>query len=277
MHKVVGVRFRRAGKIYHFNPNGHVLVPGEDVIVETDRGLEYGSIVKGVMKVKEEDIVLPLKKVLRKVTKEDRQRLERNCDQEKKAFNLCLEKIKERSMEMKLVGVEYTFDRSKILFYFTADGRVDFRGLVKDLASIFRTRIELRQIGVRDEAKLIGGMGICGRSFCCTTFLDEFVPVSIRMAKDQNLSLNPSKISGVCGRLMCCLHYEVGAYKCGKWKTCNANCDNDSGGNNNSGNSDSGNNNSSDNNCAADKMVIPERNREAARRGAAKRTPRAKA
>jgi len=208
---VVGIRFKRAGKIYYFDPNGLDLSVGDFTIVETARGLEFGEVVVAPKEVSEEEIVQPLKKVLRVAEEEDCQKILENRQMENEAFDICLEKIAEHGLEMKLVDVEYTFDRSKVIFYFTADGRVDFRELVKDLAAIFRTRIELRQIGVRDEAKMIGGIGPCGRVLCCHTFLGEFEPVSIRMAKDQNLSLNPSKISGVCGRLMCCLRFESDA------------------------------------------------------------------
>lgn len=214
--EVVGVRFREAGKIYYFDPNGQDFKVGEKAVVETTRGLEFGFVVKSNQNVPVSELVMPLKKVLRKATAEDCRQLEDNQLKAREAYDICMKKIKEHQMEMKLVDVEYTLDRSKIIFYFTADGRVDFRELVKDLASVFRTRIELRQIGVRDEAKMIGGLGPCGRPLCCSTFLGEFEPVSIRMAKDQNLSLNPTKISGACGRLMCCLRYEMEAYECAK-------------------------------------------------------------
>ncbi|MDI3534040.1 MAG: hypothetical protein PWQ82_405 [Thermosediminibacterales bacterium] len=220
MFTVVGVRFKKAGKIYYFDPgnpedyqNNKYPSPHEYVIVETARGLEYGEVVVGPKEVKEGDLVLPLKKVIRKATEQDRQQVLENKKKAKEAFNICLDKIEKHGLDMKLVDVEYTFDRSKIIFYFTADGRVDFRELVKDLASVFRTRIELRQIGVRDEAKMLGGLGPCGRQLCCATFLGEFDPVSIRMAKQQNLTLNPGKISGLCGRLMCCLKYECDVYE----------------------------------------------------------------
>lgn len=213
MHKVVGVRFKEAGKIYYFDPHDLELETGEYAIVETSRGVEYGKIVVGPREVPDEDIVSPLKKVIRKATKEDAEKVADNQKKESKAFDICLEKIKEHGLPMKLIGVEYTFDNSKVIFYFTAEGRVDFRELVKDLAAIFRTRIELRQIGVRDEAKMIGGLGPCGRFLCCKSFLGEFEPVSIKMAKEQNLSLNPTKISGICGRLMCCLKYEQEYYE----------------------------------------------------------------
>jgi len=213
MHKVVGVRFKKAGKIYYFDPHDLELETGEYAIVETSRGVEYGKIVVGPKEVPEEDIVSPLKKVIRKATEEDAEKVADNRKKESKAFDICLEKINEHGLPMKLIDVEYTFDNSKVIFYFTAEGRVDFRELVKDLAAIFRTRIELRQIGVRDEAKMIGGIGPCGRSLCCRSFLGEFEPVSIKMAKEQNLSLNPTKISGLCGRLMCCLKYEQDYYE----------------------------------------------------------------
>lgn len=213
MYQVVGVRFKKAGKIYYFDPDGHPVQPDQFVIVETSRGVEYGKVVLPLKEVDENDVVLPLKKVLRIASKEDEQQVEANKKLAEKAYHICLEKIEEHGLEMKLIDVEYTFDRNKVIFYFTADGRVDFRELVKDLASIFRTRIELRQIGVRDEAKMLGGIGPCGRVLCCSSFLGDFEPVSIKMAKDQNLSLNPSKISGLCGRLMCCLKYENDYYE----------------------------------------------------------------
>lgn len=213
MYRVIGVRFKKAGKIYYFDPGELELKPEQLVIVETSRGIEYGKVVTPIKEVEEEDVVLPLKKVIRPVTEEDRRQIERNKAAAAEAFTICLEKIKEHGLEMKLVDVEYTFDRNKVIFYFTADGRVDFRELVKDLAAIFRTRIELRQIGVRDEAKLLGGIGPCGRILCCSSFLGDFEPVSIKMAKDQNLSLNPTKISGLCGRLMCCLKFENEHYE----------------------------------------------------------------
>ncbi|MCG8502386.1 MAG: stage 0 sporulation family protein [Firmicutes bacterium] len=213
MVEVVGVRFKRAGKIYYFDPNTLDIKKDTPVIVETARGVEFGQTVVAKKKVSEEEIVAPLKKVIRIATPEDAKQVEQNKRKEKEAFRICLEKIKKHDLEMKLIDVEYTFDGNKILFYFTADGRVDFRELVKDLASVFRTRIELRQIGVRDEAKMLGGLGICGKNLCCATFLDEFEPVSIKMAKEQNLSLNPIKISGTCGRLMCCLKYEQETYE----------------------------------------------------------------
>lgn len=216
MQTVIGIRFKKAGKIYYFDPDGIELTSGGFVIVETSRGQEFGEIVVGPKQVPLTDVVQPLKKVVRAASEEDCQKILENRQKEEEAFDAALQKIQEHALEMKLVDVEYTFDRSKVIFYFTADGRVDFRELVKDLATVFRTRIELRQIGVRDEAKMIGGLGPCGRVLCCHTFLGEFEPVSIRMAKDQNLSLNPTKISGVCGRLMCCLRYESDAYEMAK-------------------------------------------------------------
>ncbi|MEL4028155.1 stage 0 sporulation family protein [Caldifermentibacillus hisashii] len=213
MYNVVGVRFKKAGKIYFFDPDGIVIERGQFVIVETARGIEFGNVVIANKLVDEDDVVLPLKKVLRVADEKDYLQVEENRSAAKEAFNICMQKISEHSLEMKLVDVEYTFDRNKIIFYFTAEGRVDFRELVKDLAAIFKTRIELRQIGVRDEAKMLGGIGPCGRMLCCSTFLGDFDPVSIKMAKDQNLSLNPTKISGLCGRLMCCLKYENDDYE----------------------------------------------------------------
>ncbi|MFJ7186992.1 MULTISPECIES: PSP1 domain-containing protein [Lysinibacillus] len=213
MYNVVGVRFKKAGKIYYFDPASYLLEDSQYVIVETARGVEYGKVVVPQKVVEENDVVLPLKQVLRPADERDRIQVEENAAESKRAFELASTKIIEHNLEMKLVDVEYTFDRNKIIFYFTAEGRVDFRDLVKDLASVFRTRIELRQIGVRDEAKLLGGIGPCGRMLCCSTFLGDFEPVSIKMAKDQNLSLNPSKISGLCGRLMCCLKYENDEYE----------------------------------------------------------------
>ncbi|OPY58657.1 MAG: hypothetical protein A4E55_00709 [Pelotomaculum sp. PtaU1.Bin035] len=210
---VVGVRFKRAGKVYFFDPDGQELNQGDGVIVETARGIEYGQVVAGPLEVEEDEMVTPLKKVIRKASVADIQQLSANREKENKAFQVGLEKIAAHKLPMKLVGVEQTFDGNKIIFYFTADGRIDFRELVKDLASIFRTRIELRQIGVRDEAKMVGGLGCCGRELCCSAWLSDFVSVSIRMAKDQNLSLNPAKISGICGRLMCCLKYENECYE----------------------------------------------------------------
>ncbi|MBE5937354.1 MAG: stage 0 sporulation protein [Lachnospiraceae bacterium] len=213
MVKVIGVRFRRAGKVYYFDPTDQEIKRGQHVIVETARGVEYGEVVLGNREVEEEKVVQPLKPVIRIATKEDDEKEMANRDKEKEAYAICLEKIKKFELEMKLVDVEYTFDNNKILFYFTADGRVDFRELVKSLAAVFRTRIELRQIGVRDETKILGGIGVCGRVLCCNSFLSEFAPVSIKMAKEQNLSLNPTKISGICGRLMCCLKNEEEAYE----------------------------------------------------------------
>lgn len=213
MPEVVGVRFRRAGRIYYFDPGTLELKPGQEVIVETSRGLEFGEIVQENKDIEEKELVSPLRLVRRVAADSDYQQLAENRQRETDAVQICLEKIAKHELEMKLVDVEYTFDRNKIIFYFTADGRVDFRELVRDLAAVFRTRIELRQIGVRDEAKMLGGLGPCGRSLCCTTFLEDFGPISIRMAKEQNLSLNPTKISGICGRLMCCLRYEVEHYE----------------------------------------------------------------
>ena len=212
MAEIIGVRFKDVGKIYSFDPVGIALKAGDFVIVETARGVECGMVATGNHEVDDSELVNPLKPVLRKATEQDLEIVDKNCEKEKEAYKICLQKINKHKLEMKLVDVEYTFDGNKILFYFTADGRVDFRELVKDLASVFRTRIELRQIGVRDEAKMIGGLGICGRPFCCSTFLGEFQPVSIKMAKEQGLSLNPVKISGTCGRLMCCLKHEQNAY-----------------------------------------------------------------
>jgi cell fate regulator YaaT (PSP1 superfamily) len=209
---VVGVRFKKAGKIYYFDPGDLPIEIGDKVIVETIRGIEFGEVVVGIKEVAEEEIVAPLKKVIRIATPEDVEHYYENKKKEAEAFEICLQKIQQHGLEMNLIDVEYTFDNTKVIFYFTAEGRVDFRELVKDLAAVFRMRIELRQIGVRDEAKIIGGLGPCGRPLCCTTFLGEFEPVSIKMAKDQNLSLNPTKISGICGRLMCCLKYEQEMY-----------------------------------------------------------------
>lgn len=211
---MVGVRFRRAGKIYYFDPGNLELSLLQDVIVETSRGLEFGEIVQDIKEVADEEIVPPLRLVRRVATDGDYRQVEENREKEKEAAKICQEKIEKHKLEMKLVDVEYTFDHNKIIFYFTAEGRVDFRELVRDLAAVFRTRIELRQIGVRDEAKIVGGLGPCGRSLCCATFLGDFGSVSIRMAKEQNLSLNPTKISGICGRLMCCLRYEADHYEC---------------------------------------------------------------
>lgn len=213
MVTVVGVRFKKAGKIYYFSPEDKVIASGDNVIVETARGIEFGNCVIGPKGVSEDKIVLPLKNVIRKANKEDEKKYLENKSKEKDAFNICSEKIQKHNLIMKLIDVEYTFDNNKIIFYFTAEGRVDFRELVKDLASVFRTRIELRQIGVRDEAKMIGGLGPCGRPMCCSVHLGDFAPVSIKMAKEQNLSLNPTKISGICGRLMCCLNYEQNTYE----------------------------------------------------------------
>ena len=213
MTKVVGIRFRNVGKIYYFNPKGYKMKVGDHVIVETARGVEYGRVVLEPKEIPEEDVVHPLKEVIRVATKEDDEREEQNRKKEKDAFKICQKKIREHGLEMKLIDAEYTFDNNKVLFYFTADGRIDFRQLVKDLAAIFKTRIELRQIGVRDETKILGGIGICGRCLCCHTYLSEFAPVSIKMAKEQNLSLNQTKISGVCGRLMCCLKNEQETYE----------------------------------------------------------------
>ncbi len=211
--KVVGVRFRKAGKVYYFDPLEFDIKQGSNVIVETARGVEFGYVVMGIRDLPEEKITQPLKPVLRPATEEDIKAQEANAAKEKEAFQICLEKIRKHNLEMKLIDSEYTFDNNKLLFYFTADGRVDFRELVKDLAAVFKTRIELRQIGVRDETKILGGIGVCGRALCCHTYLSEFIPVSIKMAKEQNLSLNPTKISGVCGRLMCCLKNEEEAYE----------------------------------------------------------------
>ena len=213
MIKVIGVRFRTAGKIYYFDPKDFNVSVGDHVIVETARGVEFGTVMMGGKELEPDKVVQPLKPVLRVATLEDEKTEALNRVREKEAFKICQEKIIKHQMEMKLVDAEYTFDNNKLLFYFTADGRIDFRELVKDLASVFRTRIELRQIGVRDETKILGGIGICGRPLCCHTFLAEFAPVSIKMAKEQNLSLNPAKISGVCGRLMCCLKNEEETYE----------------------------------------------------------------
>ena len=213
MISVIGVQFRRAGKVYYFAPGGLDIKKGDNVIVETARGVEYGKVVLGVKEVDEDKIIQPLKSVLRIATEEDAHTDAKNREKEKEAFDICLEKIKQFGLDMKLIDVEYTFDNNKVLFYFTADGRIDFRELVKSLAAVFRTRIELRQIGVRDETKILGGIGICGRELCCHSFLSEFAPVSIKLAKEQNLSLNPTKISGICGRLMCCLKNEEEAYE----------------------------------------------------------------
>lgn len=216
MYDVVGVRFKKAGKIYYFDPGELTIPDGEFVIVETVRGVEFGRVVINKKQVSEQDVVLPLKKVIRIAEQKDRLIVDENKQAAREAYDVCVQKIQSHDLDMKLVDVEYTFDRNKVIFYFTADGRIDFRELVKDLAAIFRTRIELRQIGVRDEAKLLGGIGPCGRMLCCSTFLGDFEPVSIKMAKDQNLSLNPTKISGLCGRLMCCLKYENDEYETAK-------------------------------------------------------------
>lgn len=213
MIKVVGIRFRNAGKIYYFDPKDFEMEVGSHAIVETARGIEYGTVLIAPREVADDQVVQPLKPVIRVATEEDTKTVERNKEREKSAYKTCLEKIAKHGLEMKLVQAEYTFDNNKLLFYFTADGRIDFRELVKDLASVFRTRIELRQIGVRDETKMLGGIGICGRELCCCSYLSDFVPVSIKMAKEQNLSLNPTKISGVCGRLMCCLKNEEETYE----------------------------------------------------------------
>ena len=212
MINIVGVRFKNAGKIYYFDPVDFELEEGMDVVVETARGLEYGTIVVGKKEIDEESLVSPLKPIIRIATEEDTNIYKENKEKAKETFELCLQKIKEHNLTMYLIDCEYTFDRNKLIFYFTAEGRIDFRELVKDLAAIFKTRIELRQIGVRDEAKSIGGLGPCGRSLCCSSWLGDFQPVSIKMAKDQSLSLNPTKISGICGRLFCCLKYEHDVY-----------------------------------------------------------------
>lgn len=213
MTKVIGVRFRTAGKIYFFDPLNFEIKRGDHVIVETARGIEFGTVMTGVTEVEDDKIVQPLKPVLRLATERDVEQEANNKLKEKEAFKICLEKIHARELDMKLIDAEYTFDNNKVLFYFTADGRIDFRELVKDLAAVFKTRIELRQIGVRDETKIVGGIGICGRPLCCHSYLADFIPVSIKMAKEQNLSLNPTKISGVCGRLMCCLKNEEETYE----------------------------------------------------------------
>lgn len=213
MIRVIGVRFRTAGKIYYFDPAGFEIKKGDHVIVETARGIEFGTVVAGIMEVAETKVVQPLKPVIRIANQRDAEQEAANREKEKEAFRICLEKIRSHGLEMKLIDAEYTFDNNKVLFYFTADGRIDFRELVKDLAGVFKTRIELRQIGVRDETKIVGGIGICGRSLCCHSYLADFVPVSIKMAKEQNLSLNPAKISGMCGRLMCCLKNEEDTYE----------------------------------------------------------------
>lgn len=213
MIKIVGVRFRNAGKIYYFAPGEYEMCPGDHVIVETARGVEFGTVVAKVQDVTDDKVIQPLKPVIRVATQEDAEKAQQNRVREKDAMKICVEKIKKHELEMKLIDAEYTFDNNKVLFYFTADGRIDFRDLVKDLAAVFKTRIELRQIGVRDETKILGGIGVCGRPLCCSTYLSEFAPVSIKMAKEQNLSLNPTKISGVCGRLMCCLKNEEETYE----------------------------------------------------------------
>ena len=213
MKRIIGVRFRSAGKIYFFDPLDFEVKRNDHVIVETARGIEYGTVVGDIREVDDSEVTQPLKPVLRVATKKDDEQEQKNKEKEKDAFKICLEKIHARGLEMKLIDAEYTFDNNKILFYFTADGRIDFRELVKDLAGVFRTRIELRQIGVRDETKIRVGIGVCGRPVCCNTYLSDFIPVSIKMAKEQNLSLNPTKISGVCGRLMCCLKHEEETYE----------------------------------------------------------------
>lgn len=213
MAKVIGVRFRNAGKVYYFAPGKLKIDRGDHVVVETARGVEYGYVVLGIKEVDDEKIIQPLKSVMRIATPEDDEKAEMNREKEREAFRICQEKIRKHELDMKLIDAEYTFDNNKVLFYFTADGRIDFRDLVKDLAAVFKTRIELRQIGVRDETKILGGIGICGRPLCCHSYLPDFVPVSIKMAKEQNLSLNPTKISGVCGRLMCCLKNEQETYE----------------------------------------------------------------
>lgn len=212
MVNVTGVRFKSSGKVYYFDPCSFDIKPGDGVIVETARGMEYGTVTMGITEIKEEDVTKPLKKIIRIADEGDIKKHEENEQKKEKAMSICQEKIKKHELEMKLIDVEYTFDNNKVIFYFTADGRVDFRELVKDLASVFKMRIELRQVGVRDEAKMLGGVGSCGKGLCCATWLADFEPVSIKMAKTQNLSLNPTKISGVCGRLMCCLKYENDVY-----------------------------------------------------------------
>ena len=213
MLRIIGVRFRNAGKVYYFDPKTYKIRSGDHVIVETARGVEYGTVVGGIREIAEDKVVQPLKAVLRVATPEDDARAERNRAREREALRICGEKIRKRNLDMKLIDAEYTFDNNKLLFYFTADGRIDFRELVKDLAAVFKMRIELRQIGVRDETKILGGIGICGRVLCCNSYLSDFIPVSIKMAKEQNLSLNPTKISGACGRLMCCLKNEEDTYE----------------------------------------------------------------
>jgi len=213
MIKVIGVRFRNGGKVYYFDPSGIDLKREDQVIVETVRGVEIGTVILVNKEISDDEVPGPIKKIMRKATDEDKKKAVKNLEKEKEAFKICEEKIAKRELDMKLVGAEYTFDNNKLIFYFTADGRIDFRELVKDLAAVFHTRIELRQIGVRDETKLMGGIGICGRELCCKSYLADFVPVSIKMAKEQNLSLNPTKISGLCGRLMCCLKNEQETYE----------------------------------------------------------------
>lgn len=213
MAQIIGVRFKNVGKIYYFDPQDIKIEVGEKVIVETARGIECGTVAIANREVPDEEIVHPLKNIIRVANDEDLKKVEENHQKEDEAFKICLKKIEQHNLAMKLIDCEYTFDNNKVIFCFTADGRIDFRELVKDLASVFRTRIELRQIGVRDEAKSLGGIGVCGRQFCCSTFLGDFQPVSIKMAKEQSLSLNPTKISGICGRLMCCLKYEQEAYE----------------------------------------------------------------
>ncbi len=213
MVKVIGVRFRQAGKIYNFDPLDFKIEVGNHVIVETARGIEYGKVVQSVKEKNEEDVIMPLKPVIRVATEEDDKIAKQNKDKEKKAFFICKEKIKKHGLEMKLIDTEYTFDKTKLIFYFTAEGRIDFRELVKDLANIFKLRIELRQIGVRDEARILGDIGVCGKELCCRTFINKFNSVSIKMARDQGLVINPSKISGVCGRLLCCINYEYAQYE----------------------------------------------------------------
>ncbi len=213
MVKVIGVRFRTAGKVYFFDPGTYNIKRTDHVIVETARGVEYGTVVGEVREVDDSEVIQPLKPIIRIATEKDDEQAKKNKDKEKEAFKICLEKIQKHGLEMKLIDAEYTFDNNKVLFYFTADGRIDFRELVKDLAAVFKTRIELRQIGVRDETKIRGGIGICGRPLCCHAHQSDFLPVSIKMAKEQNLSLNPTKISGVCGRLMCCLKHEEDTYE----------------------------------------------------------------
>lgn len=213
MTSIIGVRFKPAGKVYFFDPQGIDAQRGDNVVVETSRGIEYGEVIHGVKEVEDSVVTMPLKGVLRIATEDDTKRYNENKEKEKEAYKICSEKIEKHGLDMKLIEVEYTFDGNKVLFYFTSDGRVDFRELVKDLAGVFKTRIELRQIGVRDESKTLGSIGVCGRNLCCSQFLDEFVPVSIKMAKEQGLSLNPTKISGACGRLMCCLKYEQDTYE----------------------------------------------------------------